>query len=122
MCCGVSTILSGHRVGVGRHIVLSRRICFVRATGLGQLPSCIVQCLMCVKGVTTLVFVEGVTTLWDRVRLLSIPIMSSEMRAADAADLSQLLSWHMHCLMCWDCSTSLSGHRDVVVKPIVVNE
>ncbi len=38
MCCGDATILSGHGVGVGRHIVLGRCVCIVDATGLGQPP------------------------------------------------------------------------------------
>ena len=84
---------------------------FVHTTGLGQLPSCIVQCLMCVEGVTTLVFVAGATTLWDRARRLFLHGMSGEMRADDAADLSQLLSWIVHCLMCSSVSTTLSGHE-----------
>ena len=92
MCCSGSATLSGHELGVVRHIVLSRCVCFVHATGLGQLHSCIVQCLMCVEGVTTLVFVGGLTTLWDSARQLSMHGMSGEMHADDAADLSQLLS------------------------------
>ena len=65
---------------------------FVHATELGQLPSCVEQYLVFVEGVTTLVFVAGVTTLWDSARRLSLHGMSGEMRADDAADLSQLLS------------------------------
>ena len=85
------TTLSGNGKGVGRHIMLSGCVSFVHATGIGQLPSCVVQCLMCV-GVTTLVFVAGVTTLWDSARQLPMHSTSREMRADDAADRSQLLS------------------------------
>ena len=74
---------------------------------------------MCVERVTTLVFVAGVTTLWDSARQLSMHGMSGEMHADDAADLSQLLSWIMHCLMCSSGSTTLSGHELGVVRHIV---
>ncbi len=83
MCCGDATILSGHGVGVGRHTVLGRCVCIVGATGLGQLPSCIVRYLM---------LVEGVTTRWYSARHLSVHSMSSVMHADEASDLSQLLS------------------------------
>ena len=41
MCSGSSTV-SGSEVSAVRHMVLSRCVCFLHATGLGQLPSCIV--------------------------------------------------------------------------------